>query len=304
MNTPQNLTGQMAEKSDQQLLDMLKKASDWSSGALEAARAELVKRGVSLDGVPTHSIPTGLSYHGKYRKVRIKPFKGYGHYRGEGSIEFTDDGLRICGRHVLSLGARWGIGLAIFFGFAIVTAGMFAPGFIIIYLIMEYVWLRREDIVVPYSNVIHYVSDPKKCLVGVDYHGPKWCSPVVLKSDKWSEITAKLREIIPDRDASLMVVPPLRKGRAICLSSLVFIGLYLLFLFIVIVVVVLVMTSQGLNSIPEIKNDAVRNLTWLLMFTIPLVPSFILARRSYRKKRIATRIDGSELPTMSEGMPK
>jgi len=201
------------------------------------------------------------SFFGKYRKVRIKPFKGYGNYRGEGRIEFTNDSLQICGRHVMSLGARWGIGLAIFFGSLIVTVGFFAPGFIIIYLIMEYVWLKREDTVVPYSDVINYVVNPKKCLVGIDYHGPQWCKPVVLKSDQWSEILSKLREIIPDRDASLMVVPPLPKGRAIWLSSLVFIGLYLILVFIVIAVVGLIMTSQGVSDIPAIKNGIVRNVT-------------------------------------------
>ena len=242
------------------------------------------------------------SFYGKYRKVRIKPLKDYGNYRGEGKIEFTDDGLRISGRHVMSLGARWGIGLAIFFGLLIVTAGAFAPGFIHIYLIMEYVWLKREDTIVPYSNVIRYVADSKKCLVGIDYHGPQWCKPVVLKSDKWSEILAKLREIMPDRDASLMLVPPLSKGRAIWISSLVFFGLYLLFFLFVIAVVGLIMTSQGVSNISAIKNGIVRNVTWLITFGFPLVPSFMFAIKNYRKKRIATRIDGSELPAVSEGM--
>ena len=112
------------------------------------------------------------SFSGKYIKASIKPFKAYGMYRGKGSIEFTDGGFRISGSHVMSLGARWGIGLAIFFGCMILTVGAFAPGGILIYWIMEHVWLKKEATIVPYSNVISYIVNPKKRLVGIDYEGP------------------------------------------------------------------------------------------------------------------------------------
>jgi hypothetical protein len=154
------------------------------------------------------------TFYGKFRKVRMKPFKAYGNYRGEGRIEFTGDGLRICGRHVMSMGARWGIGLALFFGLLVLTMGTFAPGVIPLYLILEYVWLKREDTTVPFCNVIGYASDPKRSLVGIDFHGPEWCRPVVLKSERWQELAAMLRQKMPDRDAPAIVISPLGKGRA------------------------------------------------------------------------------------------
>ena len=157
----------------------------------------------AIASVPvTPTVSRTKTFSGKFRKVKIKPLRNFGNYRGQGTIEVSDDSLRIYGRHVLSMGARWGIGLALFFGFLILTLGMFAPGIIPLYLIMEYVWLKREDIKVPFSNVIHYVSSPKKSLVGIDFHGDKYCRPVVLRSENWQELLAMLRQKMPDRDAS------------------------------------------------------------------------------------------------------
>jgi hypothetical protein len=243
------------------------------------------------------------TFYGKFRKVKIKPLNGYGNYRGEGKIEFTDDGFRICGRHVFSLGARWGLGLAIFFGLLIVTSGLFAPGFIPLYLILEYVWLKREDTMVPFSDVINYVSDPKQTLIAIDFHGPQWCRPIVLKTEKWQEALAILRQKIPNQDASLMVNSPLSKGRAIWLSSLMFIGSYLLFIILTMLIVVPIMTSQGVSSIPDIKNTMTRTLTWFIVFGLPFFSSILLAKWYYRKKRMATRLDSTILPP-SEAISK
>ena len=47
MNTPE-LTKQMVNKTDQDLKDMFAQQADWSPQALDAARAELSKRGVNV----------------------------------------------------------------------------------------------------------------------------------------------------------------------------------------------------------------------------------------------------------------
>jgi hypothetical protein len=51
MNTPQELTGQMAEKSDQELLDMLLNHANGTPAALDAARAEIQKRNFRVPSV-------------------------------------------------------------------------------------------------------------------------------------------------------------------------------------------------------------------------------------------------------------
>jgi hypothetical protein len=69
MNTSQNLTEQMTGKTDQQLLDIFSKPSDWSSEALGAAKAELQKRGIPIPDLPPP--PPPLSEAEK-RKKRLK----------------------------------------------------------------------------------------------------------------------------------------------------------------------------------------------------------------------------------------
>jgi len=236
-------------------------------------------------------------FQGKFRKMRIKPMKEYGNYRGEGFIEINNENFRISGRHVHSLGFRWGWGLVIFFGMLLVTAGAFAPGLIPLYLIMEYAWLKREDTIVPFSDVNSYVSDMKRHLIAIDFRGNRWCRPVVLRTESWQDLLAILRQKVPDRDASRTVIPPSSKARACILSSFVFIGWYLLFTLLCSLAMVLMLSSQGINSVPEIHNAVFRWLAWFTMFGLPLVPSIFLTMRYYRKKRSARRFDGTPLPS-------
>jgi len=51
MNAPQNLALQMAEKPNDQLLQMLRRPDDWLPEALDAARAELQRRGVDASTI-------------------------------------------------------------------------------------------------------------------------------------------------------------------------------------------------------------------------------------------------------------
>jgi uncharacterized membrane protein YhaH (DUF805 family) len=51
MSTPQELAGQMAQKTDQQLLDMFAKPEDWLPEALDAAKVELRQRNVDMTAV-------------------------------------------------------------------------------------------------------------------------------------------------------------------------------------------------------------------------------------------------------------
>jgi len=59
--TPQQPAEKMAEKTDQQLLDMLAKPSDWTPAALDAARTELQKRNIRVVEVAPQ-IPPNTTY--------------------------------------------------------------------------------------------------------------------------------------------------------------------------------------------------------------------------------------------------
>jgi hypothetical protein len=52
MTDPQDLAKKMAEKSDQELLAMFASPDDWTTAALESAKAELRKRGFDNPGEP------------------------------------------------------------------------------------------------------------------------------------------------------------------------------------------------------------------------------------------------------------
>ena len=53
---------------------------------------------------PVPTIPTW--FQGSFRKVQVRPIKGFGLYRGGGTIEVHPPGLRILGQHVYSGGIR------------------------------------------------------------------------------------------------------------------------------------------------------------------------------------------------------
>ena len=53
MNAPPNLQAQMAEKTNEQLLEMLERPEDWLPEALDAANAELQRRGVEASARQT-----------------------------------------------------------------------------------------------------------------------------------------------------------------------------------------------------------------------------------------------------------
>jgi hypothetical protein len=227
-----------------------------------------------------------LRAHGKFRKVRLKPITRYGQYRGDGTLELSDSGLRVSGRHVYSMGARWGFGLLLFVVSLIVTLGTFAPGFLVIYLLAEYVVLKREEVSASWSDVRSYVADSKRELIAVDFRASELCSPIVLRSPDWRRALDILREKVPQADAALIVVPAATKGRALWSSSWAFIGWYLLFFLCAMMLLVMILTMSGnVGGIPGIQSPVLRALAWLTAFGAPALPAAFLARRHFTRRR-------------------
>jgi hypothetical protein len=156
--------------------------------------------GQSLHGVPrrlatepaqqpritnTKAEPTVI-VQGRFRKARVRPLKKYGQYRGRGQLEVGPNVVTIRGKHVYSLGARWGLGLTLFFGSLILTMGAFAPGFILIYLIVEYWWLKKEDRTVLFSSITGVALDATRQLLAIEFLTYDGGSAVVLKSPEAS----------------------------------------------------------------------------------------------------------------------
>jgi hypothetical protein len=131
---------------------------------------------------------------GRFKKLRLKPIKGYGLYRGQGHVEIYDEGIKIIGRHVRPIGARLIIGLLIWWFVASILSKLVVAFLVTIlcvipaYLIVEYYILKKENIFIPWSFLKSFAADPKRKLVGFSFYGFKWCSPVILESTKWEDI--------------------------------------------------------------------------------------------------------------------
>ena len=148
-----------------------------------------------------------ITTEGTFRKVRLKAMamKEYGRYRGQGKLTIDDEGIKVEGRHVKSIGTRWGIGILLAIASAIVTMGAVILGFIPVYLLVEYVILNRENLSIPWGKVRKFAFDPKQQLVALDFEGPEWTSPVVLRTTDLAAIARALREKAPAKDMTAAV---------------------------------------------------------------------------------------------------
>jgi hypothetical protein len=135
--------------------------------------------------------------------VRIKKLvKKFGMYRGQGRITMDDSGITVEGRHVRSIGARWGIGILIVIASGILTGGAVILGIIPVYLLVEYVILTRENISISWDELTHYCVDPKRKLVGLEFQGPDWTSPAILRTEQFKDLVNKLRAKAPEKDVT------------------------------------------------------------------------------------------------------
>jgi len=261
------------------------------------------------------------SFSVRYQKKLLKPFLNYGRYRGKGKIQFFDDCLRISGRHVMSLGKRFGFGLALCAAaapviivacsaFVLIVAGIFinlandipqfstfnnfimeiiiispllsvVAGILGVISIMEHVWLTKEDTIVPYGNVTRYLVCPHKRQVGIDFQGAKWSAPVVLQSNQWSQIQVILQERVPDRDSSLVGVTPSSGGRTVVRFLFVFLCSFAICSVLVFFFSLLFFPSAPLAMTGEPLNTSI----WLLVFALIVILPLLIAMRNLRKNR-------------------
>jgi hypothetical protein len=66
----------------------------------------------------------------------------------------------------------------------------------VIYPIVEYWWLKKENLVVPFSAITGLATDDSKRLVAVTFEDHPHCSPVVLKTPNWKGIADTVRPYV------------------------------------------------------------------------------------------------------------
>jgi hypothetical protein len=138
-----------------------------------------------------------VKIQGKFVKEFVRGMKKHGQYRGEGAIEITEAGIALTGKHVFSVGQRWLFGLAVAIGITIATLGTLAPGILLMYPVVEYLWLKRGNQLITFDRVEAYNAVPEKNLIAIQFNGTRWEAPAVMKSTEWQSIYDALWSHVP-----------------------------------------------------------------------------------------------------------
>ena len=139
---------------------------------------------------------------GKFVKQLVRGMRKHGQYRGNGSLEVTPSGIQIIGKHVYSLGQRWTFGLIVAIGVFVLTFGTLAPGILLIYPVVEYLWLKKGNQLVAFDRVIAYHAVPEKQLIAIQFSGTPWEAPAVLQTPDWQAVYDALWSHVPQARVS------------------------------------------------------------------------------------------------------
>lgn len=169
---------------------------------------------MSVEHQPTEGSKTptgggeGFVVSGRFRKARVKPIIGYGAYRGAGVLRVSARGIEVQGRLVRPLVFRLTVGAVLFAVPLVLTAGRFALGFIPVYLALEYLWLERGDIFLPWSSVSRFASDRRRLLVSIQMDSAeKHRDTIVLRTEGMDVLLTALKRYAPGRGIGQTLSP-------------------------------------------------------------------------------------------------
>jgi hypothetical protein len=134
---------------------------------------------------------------GKFVKELVIGMRKHGQYRGEGCIQVSPSGVAITGKHVYSLGQRWLFGILVGVVVAVGTLGTVAPGVLLLYPVVEYLWLKKGDQLVTFDRIEAYNAVPQSNLIAIQFTGTRWESPAVLRTPEWRAIYDALWAFVP-----------------------------------------------------------------------------------------------------------
>lgn len=132
------------------------------------------------------ALPESVLAEGDFKKRRVGTLD-YGHFRRAGSIELSEAGAHIVGRHVFSPLERTLIivGLLALDIALLFMAHIFLFGEIVVYMIVEWVWLRKADLHIPWNSVRSFAADPDRGIVAIDFEAKRWITPAALECPNW-----------------------------------------------------------------------------------------------------------------------
>jgi hypothetical protein len=143
----------------------------------------------------TMGVQMNVSAEGDFLKKRLFRDAKHGRYRGAGSIVVHENGIKVIGKHVHPLWKRWMFALVlllIWLFLVISKVFVVAPGFLLalifVYVTVEYYWLKREDLQIPFSAITGVAVDERRKLIGVKFEGHGQCSPAILRSPDFKPV--------------------------------------------------------------------------------------------------------------------
>lgn len=134
---------------------------------------------------------------GKFVKESVRGMRKHGQYRGDGSLELTATGISITGKHVYSLGQRWAFGFFLAVVIVVGTFGTVAPGILLLYPVVEYLWLKDGNQEVTFDRIVSYNAVPAKQLIAIEFRGTPWETPAVLRTPDWQLLYDALWRHVP-----------------------------------------------------------------------------------------------------------
>ena len=152
---------------------------EWVNIATVTAPTTTVEQQKSIEppSTPKPLETSGTTLNVTFKRQRVQGISSFGRWRGSGSISFSDKGLTISGKHIQSYGKRLSIALGITVVGMIFTAGAFAPGFLIIYPLLEFVFLDDETIDIPWNGLDSWAIQGDR--MGISVRDLTYRNPIV-----------------------------------------------------------------------------------------------------------------------------
>jgi DNA-directed RNA polymerase subunit RPC12/RpoP len=113
-------------------------------------------------------------------------------FRGEGRIDVEKHSLRVVGRRVYPLPIRLAFCLTVCvllpLASAVITSFAVVPGFLLLYLLVEFIWLKRENVLIAFTDIVELETNPARRLVAIGLRNNKVLDPLAFTSTDWRRI--------------------------------------------------------------------------------------------------------------------
>ena len=137
------------------------------------------------------------------RKYVYSMGEKYSKFRGKGKISFGNECIIVTGKRIykpMILRAVIVIFIAISFVLIFKVSQLFWFFVLIFYYLIQYVFLKKENLSLQWAQIDKYEIDIKKKIISFSIENNPACSPVVFITEQFEQIADKFREKMKDRE--------------------------------------------------------------------------------------------------------